>query len=262
MHVNSPAGSLDLPSPSQSPGGPIFPPVTPMAATTTVAHSQVQPTQSHRASCLATPGDKGCGTGSPAHRVWGKRPRIDKSLNKDEVGNHVEIGMNDNNVASNFHSSDLSSSPTRSKSTCIESYFSTLPVGPSGTHQYPFRGSGYSFSDVRHLLSGLTLLYLCSGLVRDGNVSDCCRQLGMTAVNYDIEIDPIHHDLLSFPVFESIMDDVTSMKCRAILMSPACSTFSSARSRFTVWNDRGLSEESMHQTSTDTAGSARKKRRP
>ena len=119
MHANSPAVTLDSPLPSQSTGGHDFPPVPPLAGTSAVEFSPVQ--HSHLASCkgltldplpavgatglesndvmmqrgallkqppvsLTTPGSKGCGTGSIAHRLWGKRRRIDKSVNKDEVG--------------------------------------------------------------------------------------------------------------------------------------------------------------------------------
>ena len=94
---------------------------------------------------------------------------------------------------------------------------------------FNFRGTSYSFNDVCNITRGIRLLFLCSGLLRDGDVSDCCRQIGMTASCMDIEIDPKFHDLLDQTNFDRVMAEVKAAKFDCILSSPPCSTFSAAR---------------------------------
>ena len=40
---------------------------------------------------------------------------------------------------------------------------------------FNFRGSIYKMEDIRYLVSGLRLLYVCSGLRRNGDITDCAH---------------------------------------------------------------------------------------
>ena len=97
----------------------------------------------------------------------------------------------------------------------------------NGQHWYA--GNSYSWVDILRIVDGIKILYLCSGLLRPGDVTDCCNQLGMMATCIDVELDPERHDLLEQSTFEDLAGQVQQRVYDAILMSPPCSTFSAAR---------------------------------
>ena len=123
----------------------------------------------------------------------------------------------------NSHSKSFAQSS--SNSTCVGAFFSTLPGS-----QFTFNGRHYGLDTIRRLVLGLNLLSLCSGLPRDGDVADCCRQLGMNFTGYDTEVDPVKFDLVDQTVFDTVRRQVNDRVFDAVLMAPPCSTFSSARS--------------------------------
>ena len=62
--------------------------------------------------------------------------------------------------------------------------------------QYWYAGNSYSWVDILRIVDGIKILYLCSGLLRPGDVTDCCNQLGMMATCIDVELGPERHDPL------------------------------------------------------------------
>ena len=110
-------------------------------------------------------------------------------------------------------------------STSVGAFFQSLPGS-----MYWYNGRQYSLDMVMRLVQFIHILYLCSGLPRDGDVTHCCLQLNMRSTMVDWELDHVNHDLLNQMVFDSILADVRRHSYHAVLMSPPCSTFSSARS--------------------------------
>ena len=59
------------------------------------------------------------------------------------------------------------------------------------------------------------------------------RTLGITVVMVDVEVDIVKCDLSEDHVFETLMIDICSGRFVGCMMSPPCSTFSTARSSST-----------------------------
>ena len=86
----------------------------------------------------------------------------------------------------------------------------------------------YTIAQIRKLCEGIHILYLYSGPPREDSIEACCIEMSARCTNIDVEIDPAM-DVLDQGYWDSVLADADKGKYDGHIMSPSCSTFSTAR---------------------------------
>ena len=86
----------------------------------------------------------------------------------------------------------------------------------------------YTIAQIRKLCEGIHILYLYSGPPREDSIEACCIEMSARCTNIDVEIDPAL-DVLDQGYWDSVLADADKGKYDGHIMSPSCSTFSTAR---------------------------------
>eukprot|EP00965_Chrysotila_dentata_P108938 3599218-Pleurochrysis_carterae.AAC.1 len=73
------------------------------------------------------------------------------------------------------------------------------------------------------------VIYLCSGVQRDGDLAAHLAAAGVKVIQVDYERGGIGHDMARDEVAERVIALATSNLCIAVVASPPCSTWSAAR---------------------------------